>query len=113
MPLDSAGPLCLLFSVLSCNNSSLPNIQMLLCMCVCFFHQDAAGEEFKGAAVFFCDSVGAGGHPAVRSAQQSHSSDRHLQNRGEANTGQLDTPCFAGNTSQGFEGRNSGLLNTP
>lgn len=70
-------------------------------VCVCF-PQDAAGEELRGAVVFFCDGVGAGRHPAVRSVQQSDSSIRQLQNRGEAHTGEVDTPCSAGNKSKGF-----------
>lgn len=67
-------------------------------MCFCF-PQDAAGEDLRGAAVFFCDSVWAGGHTAVSSVQSSDYSDHQLQNRGEAYTGEVDTPCFAGNKS--------------
>lgn len=75
---------------------------MIFCnVCVCF-PQDAAGEELRGAVVFFCDGVGAGGHPAAQSVQQSDSSDRQLQNRGEAHTGEVDTPCFTGNKPQVF-----------
>lgn len=77
-------------------------------MCFCF-PQDAAGEELRGEVVFFCDSVRAGDHPAVWSGRQSESSDRQLQNRGAAYTGEVDTHCFAGNKSQGFGAHDGGM----
>lgn len=80
---------------------------VIFIVCACCA-QDAAGEELRGAAVLFRDSVWAGGHPAVQSARQFYSSGCQLQNRGEDQPAEVDAPRSAGNASPGFGEPDSG-----
>lgn len=82
---------------------------VIFIVCACCA-QDAAGEELRGAAVLFRDSVWAGGHPAVQSARQFYSSGCQLQNRGEDQPAEVDAPRSAGNASPGFGEPDSGAI---
>lgn len=95
------------WQIFTCLDSVLPLKSFCFSLCVCFA-QDAVGEELRRAVVFFPDGVWAGGNTTIQSVQESDSSDCHLQNWGEAYTGEVDPPCFAGNTSQAFDDPGSG-----